>query len=115
MIYNISQTGNNVILVDYDIDITSPYFLAVLKVPCYSGKDGQSKNAIIDSSECDNYYDLAFTGVDEVDENLLIGDIYYPNIGTWTVDLYYQDNDTNTDPLNATFLESFNLQVTYDG
>lgn len=115
MIYNISQIGDNIILTNYDIPIDSPFFLAVLKVPCYSGKDGQSKNAILNSTGCNSYYNLSFTGVEEVSENLLVGDIYYPNIGTWTADIYYQDNDTNTDLINATFIDSLNLQVTYNG
>lgn len=113
MIYNFSQTGINAFDVYYDIDIDSPYFLGVLKVPCYSGKIGQSESVLIPSVECGDYYTLTIDGVDEIDEDLLTGLVYFPNIGTWTLDLYYQDNDTNTDPNNATFLEAFELQVNY--
>jgi len=110
MIYNIRQIGSNIILANYDIGIVTPTFLGVFKVPCFDAS-GVSKNAIIPNSECKNVYEFTIIGITEPYEDLSIGEIYFPDLGTWVVDLYFQSSTTNLDPALATFIESFKLQV----
>ena len=112
MIYNIEQLGVNAIIGNYVISISDPYFLGVFKVPCYSGLSGQSKNVLIASVDCGNEYTFTITGTAEAYEDLESSEVYFSAVGTWDVDLYYQASSTNTDPTNATFLETINLQVT---
>ena len=112
IIYNFKQIGDNDILVYYQIPIDDPFFLVVLKVPCFH-QSGVSKVAIISATDCGDYFDLSFTGVPAIYEDLLNGEIYFQNIGTWSADVYYQDNDTNVDPVNATYLDSIQFQVNY--
>lgn len=107
MIYNIKQIATNIILANYVVPIDTPTFLGVFTSPCGS----VIKNAIIPNVECGDVYEFTITGNLEACENLLAGVIYFPSIGTWSVALYYQTSTTNTDPVNATLLESFQLQV----
>jgi len=109
MIYNQPEIGANVILNHQVIGIDDPVFLGVFKVPCF--RTGKSKNALIPSAECEDYYNFTITGVAEAYQDLLNGEIFFSNLGTWDVDLYFQTSTTNTDPVNATFLETFQLQV----
>ncbi len=112
MIYNVSQFGVNKLSVNYDVP-DDQYILMVLRVPCYSGKSGQEKAAILDLDLCDGLKVLSFDGVEAIYEDLLDGMIYFSNIGTWDADLYYQDNGIYTDPLSATYLDTIQLQVNY--
>ena len=110
MIYNIQQLGVNAILANYVIPINTPTFLGVLKVPCFDAS-GVSKAAIIPNSECGNVYEFTVTGTSSINEDLTIGDIYFNDLGTWIVDLYYQASPTNLDPTLATYIETFKLQL----
>lgn len=106
VIYNIRQTGANIILTYYVISIDSPYFLGVL-----TGAKGESKTALIPNTECGNVYELTITGVAAAYEDLDNGNINFSSLGTWSIALYYQSSSSNTDPSLATLLETFKLQV----
>jgi|TARA_R110000796_G_scaffold96163_2_gene201737 hypothetical protein len=110
MIYNIQQLAVNTILANYVIPIDTPTFLGVFKVPCFDASE-VSKNVIIPDSECGNVYEFVITGTSEIYEDLTSGDIYFEDLGTWTVDLYYQASTTNLNPTLATFIETFKIQV----
>lgn len=117
MIYNAKKLGTQSIQVNYTIPINDPYFLGVISAPFNSN----SKNAIFISESCDGgkdldvnpdrYYILRFTGVAKAYEDLVNGDIYFSEMGTYDVALYYQESATNTDPDNATLVEILQLQV----
>ena len=112
MIYNVSQLGVNNLSVNYEVP-DGQYILMVLRVPCYSGKAGQEKAAILDNTLCEGLKVLSFEGVTEMYEDLLDGLIYFSNIGTWEADLYYQENGVYTNPDDAEYLDTIKLQVNY--
>ena len=112
MIYNITQIGSNNILLNLDVMEIDPFFLTVFKMPCYNGDESRTKTAFLNyQQECEGKYIMSFDGVQEEYEDLDDGMIYYNMLGTWSADLYVQDNDLNTDPDNAEFLITIELQV----
>ncbi len=113
LIYNCSQESENKILIQYSGLPDSIYFLVSIKNPCYD-VSGVFKNAILTPDGCDGGYILNFHAVTESNEDLINGLINFKFIGTYKTDIYYQDNNTNTDPDNATYLSTIKLQVNYN-
>jgi hypothetical protein len=107
LIYNVQDIGENKLLTGYDIPISDPYILAIIQ----HGNCVTDKAAIIQPEGCNEEWVLNFEGVANVYEDLLSGLIYYNFNGTWNAELYYQASDSNTDPDNAIFIDSINLQV----
>lgn len=112
MIYNGQKIGENSILL-YEEVPNDNYILAVLYIPCNNNSTDieGNKQAILEIENCNDYTGVSFEGVTEIDEDLLNGLIYFPNCGTWTANIYYQDNNTNVDPLLATFLTNIEIQI----
>lgn len=107
MIYNIKSSGNNVILYNEDVTISSPYFLVILT----NIWTGETKNAVLTPQGCANNWELNFIGVGEDYEDLTSGEIYFDKLGTWTAAIYEQSGSGNTDPDYATLLTTEKLQV----
>lgn len=110
MIYNASQIGDNTLTINDSIP--EDYVLALMYVPCNNKKSkGVDKYAIMDSINCGLFSNVYFTGVYDIYEDLDDGMVSFDKLGTWTFDLYYQDNDINLNPDNATFLETIKIQI----
>ena len=105
--YNIQNLGNNILLLTEDTSIDAPYFLAVITDPWTA----TIKSAVITPQGCDKAWELNFVGVNENYEDLLSGEIFFDNLGTWKAAIYEQSGAANTNADNAIFLININLQV----
>lgn len=112
MIYNVRQIGSNRLRINEEIPVNN-FILAVLYVPCNNNSTdiNGDKKAILTPLNCSSYFTIDFFGVTSFYEDLLNGEIYFSNLGTWTANLYYQESQTNEDINQATFLETIELQV----
>lgn len=112
MIYNAQQVGSNRLIINETIP-AGQNVLAVLYIPCNNNSTdiNGDKKAILSVDRCNGYFIVDFEGVASFYEDLLSGEINFEYLGTWNIDLYYQESDLNTDVNQATYITRVKLQV----
>lgn len=105
--YNIESIGVTTFLFNQDVEIEALFFLMVLTDP--SGHD--PIYTILPSDGCNESWILTIEGTQAIYESLLDGIVYFQDLGTWSAEVYAQDNNTNIDPDNATFVTNILFQV----
>jgi hypothetical protein len=105
--YNIEALGISTFLFNQDVEIEAPFFLLSLTDP--SGHD--PIYAILPSDGCNENWILTIEGTQSIYESLLDGIVYFQELGTWTAEVYAQDDNVNIDPSNATYIRNIYFQV----
>lgn len=87
VIYDVRQIGANRLLFNETVSVVDPFFLCVLTNPWTK----VSKTAHIIPEGTDSRWIINIIGIAEAYQDLLAGEVYFDNIGTWECDVYLNE------------------------
>jgi len=99
IVYAIQQIGSNRILFNETVNVVDPFFLCVVTNPWTA----EAKTLHIIPEETDGEWVLNVVGIAEAYQDLVGGRIYFPNIGTYEVDIYLNEVITSALIRNCKF------------
>ena len=105
--YTLKYLGYQTFLVDYYTSLSNPYLLLGITDP----QGLATKYAIVDPTGADENWKVSIFGVNESEEDLQSGYVYFSELGTWDVSIYYQASSINQNPANATLLGRALFQI----